>query len=177
MFGRLTAAVLAASIPALALGQAPAETDEAKPVTRTELSSRLDEDYSDLDTNKDGKVDPAEINARLVKSAEAEIELIKKERDAAFAKIDTDGNGTISRAEFDARAKLPTMKEPNAKPFLDRFDANKDGTISKDEFRAPTISNFDKLDKNKDGTLSIAEQKAPTPPKKAAVKETPPIGR
>jgi hypothetical protein len=177
MFGRLTAAVLAASIPALALAQAPAETDEAKPVTRTELSSRLDEDYSDLDTNKDGKVDPAEINARLVKSAEAEIELIKKERDAAFAKIDTDGNGTISRAEFDARAKLPTMKEPNAKPFLDRFDANKDGTISKDEFRAPTISNFDKLDKNKDGTLSIAEQKAPTPPKKAAVKETPPIGR
>jgi hypothetical protein len=177
MFGRLTAAVLAASIPALALAQAPAETDEAKPVTRTELSSRLDEDYSDLDTNKDGKVDPAEINARLVKSAEAQIELIKKERDAAFAKIDTDGNGTISRAEFDARAKLPTMKEPNAKPFLDRFDANKDGTISKDEFRAPTISNFDKLDKNKDGTLSIAEQKAPTPPKKAAVKETPPIGR
>jgi hypothetical protein len=177
MFGRLTAAVLAASIPALALAQAPAETDEAKPVTRTELSSRLDEDYSDLDTNKDGKVDPAEINARLVKSAEAEIELIKKERDAAFAKIDTDGNGSISRAEFDARAKLPTMKEPNAKPFLDRFDANKDGTISKDEFRAPTISNFDKLDKNKDGTLSIAEQKAPTPPKKAAVKETPPIGR
>jgi hypothetical protein len=177
MFGRLTAAVLAASIPALALAQAPAETDEAKPVTRTELSSRLDEDYSDLDTNKDGKVDPAEINARLVKSAEAEIELIKKERDAAFAKIDTDGNGTISRAEFDARAKLPTMKEPNAKPFLDRFDANKDGTISKDEFRAPTISNFDKLDKNKDGTLSVAEQKAPTPPKKAAVKETPPIGR
>ena len=177
MFGRLTAALLAASIPALALAQAPAETDEAKPVTRTELSSRLDEDYSDLDTNKDGKVDPAEINARLVKSAEAEIELIKKERDAAFAKIDTDGNGTISRAEFDARAKLPTMKEPNAKPFLDRFDANKDGTISKDEFRAPTISNFDKLDKNKDGTLSIAEQKAPTPPKKAAVKETPPIGR
>jgi hypothetical protein len=177
MFGRLTAAVLAASIPALALAQAPAETDEAKPVTRTELSSRLDEDYSDLDTNKDGKVDPAEINARLVKSAEAEIELIKKERDAAFAKIDTDGNGSISRAEFDVRAKLPTIKEPDAKPFLDRFDANKDGTISKDEFRAPTISNFDKLDKNKDGTLSIAEQKAPTPPKKAAVKETPPIGR
>ena len=184
MFARLTAAALLASIPAIALAQDAGAAEEAKPVTRIELSNRLDTDYADLDANKDGKVDSAEINARLLKSAEAELEVIKKERDAAFAKFDTDGNGTISRAEFDARAKLPTIKEPDAKPFLDRFDANKDGNISKDEFRAPTMSNFERLDKDKDGTLSLAEQKAPTPAtaakapaKKAVVKETPPIGR
>ena len=182
MFARLTAAALLASIPALALAQAGAAAEENKPVTRMELSNRLDSDYADLDANKDGKVDTAEINSRLVKSAEAELEVIKKERDAAFAKFDTDGNGAISRAEFDAKAKLPTVKEPDAKPFLDRFDANKDGAISKDEFRAPTMSNFEKLDKNKDGTLSLAEQQAvataaKAPAKKAAVKETPPIGR
>ena len=182
MFARLTAAALLATIPAIALAQAPASAEDGKPVTRAELSNRLDADYADIDANKDGKVDSAEINARLVKSGEAELEVIKKERDAAFAKFDTDGNGTISRAEFDARAKLPTLKEPDAKPFLTRFDANKDGTISKDEFRAPTMSNFEKLDKNKDGTLSVAEQQAAaaaakTPVKKAVVKETPPIGR
>jgi len=184
MFARLTAAALLASIPAIALAQNAGETEDAKPVTRTQLSNRLDTDYADLDANKDGKVDSAEINARLVKSAEAELEVIKKERDAAFAKFDTDGNGTISRAEFDARAKLPTVKEPDAKPFLDRFDANKDGTISKDEFRTPTMSNFEKLDKDKDGTLSLAEQKgaatatvSKAPVRKATVKETPPIGR
>jgi Ca2+-binding EF-hand superfamily protein len=181
MFARLTAAALLASIPAMALAQDAANADEGKPVTRAELSTRLDADYADIDANKDGKVDATEINARLVKSAEAEIELIKKERDAAFAKIDADGNGSISRAEFDARAKLPTIKQPDAKPFLDRFDANKDGNISKDEFRAPTMSNFEKLDKDKDGTLSLAEQKAAAAPKapakKTTVKETPPIGR
>ena len=179
MFKRLTAAALLASIPGIALAQGAAAADQNKPVTRAELSNRLDADYADLDANKDGKVDAAEINTRLVKSAEAELEMIKKERDAAFAKIDTDGNGSISRAEFDARAKLPTIKEPDAKPFLARFDANKDSNISKDEFRAVTLNNFDRLDKNKDGTLSAAEQAATTvaPAKKATVKETPPIGR
>jgi Ca2+-binding EF-hand superfamily protein len=184
MFARLTAAALLASIPAMTLGQDSGAAEDAKPVTRMELSNRLDTDYADLDANKDGKVNATEINARLVKSAEAELEVIKKERDAAFAKFDTDSNGTISRAEFDARAKLPAIKEPDAKPFLDRFDANKDGNISKDEFRAPTMSNFERLDKDKDGTLSIAEQSsAPAataskaPVKKAVVKETPPIGR
>jgi Ca2+-binding EF-hand superfamily protein len=184
MFARLTAAALLASIPAIALAQAPAKADEAKPVTRIELSNRLDSDYADLDANKDGKVDAAEIDARLKKSAEADLEIIRKERDATFAKFDADGNGQISKAEFEAHAKLPTIREPDAKPFLDRFDANKDGTISKDEFRAPTISNFERLDKDRDGTLSVAEQSssstatpAKAPTKKAVVRETPPIGR
>ena len=184
MFARLTAAALLASIPAIALAQAPAKADEAKPVTRIELSNRLDSDYADLDANKDGKVDAAEINARLLKGAEADLEIIRKERDATFAKFDTDANGSISKAEYEAHAKLPTIKQPDAKPFLDRFDADKDGTISKDEFRTPTISNFERLDKNKDGTLSVAEQDSAataavstTPVKKAVVKETPPIGR
>ena len=184
MFARLTIATAMAAMSAAALAQAPTKADEDKPVTRIELSNRLDADYADLDANKDGKVDAAEINARLKKGAEADLEIIRKERDATFAKFDSDGNGQISKAEFEAHAKLPTIKEPDAKPFLDRFDANKDGTISKDEFRAPTISNFERLDKDKDGTLSVAEQSsaststpAKAPVKKAVVKETPPIGR
>ena len=195
MFVRLTAAALLASMSALAIAQEPAKPDEDKPVTRIELSNRLDADYADLDSNKDGKVDAAEINARLLKGAQADLEIIRKERDAAFAKYDSDGNGSITKAEYEAHAKLPTIKEPDAKPFLDRFDADKDGTISKDEFRSPTLSNFERLDKDKDGILSVAEQSSPTPPakpaaaataapagskspaKKTTVKETPPLGR
>jgi Ca2+-binding EF-hand superfamily protein len=183
MFVRLTAAALLASIPALGIAQATAQAEESKPVTRTELSNRLDKDYADLDGNKNGKVDAAEINARLKKDAGARLELIKKERDATFAKFDSDGNGQISKAEFEARAKLPTIKELDAKPFLDRFDTNKDGAISKDEFRTPTMSNFERLDKDKNGTLSVAEQKSASaaasraPAKNAPVKQTPPIGR
>ena len=178
MFARVTAALTLAAMPALALAQTPAG-EEGKPITKAELSTKLDADYANLDADKDGKVTAAEINARLKTSAEAELEVIKKERDAAFAKFDTDGNGTITRAEFDARAKLPAIKDPDAKPFLARFDGNKDGTISKDEFRAPTLANFTKLDANKDGTISIAEQNAAATAlaKKPAAKTTPPIGR
>ena len=149
-----------------------------KPITRAQISERLDTDYADLDADKNGKVDTAEINARLKKGAEADLEVIKKERDAAFAKFDTDNDGSITRAEFEAHAKLPTVREPDAKPFLNRFDANKDGAISKDEFRAPTLANFTRMDANKDGTLSVAEQNAAAAKaKKTAGKETPPIGR
>ena len=172
-------AALMAAVPGIALAQGAttAAAEQNKPITRAEVSTELDTDYADLDGDKDGKVTSAEINARLVKSAQAQLDEIKKERDAAFAKLDADSNGSISKAEFEARAKLPTMKDPDAKPFLDRFDKNKDGNISKDEFRAPTLANFDSADKNKDGTLSVSERTAMAAPKKVPVKETPPVGR
>ena len=186
MFVRLTAIAFLASVPAIALAQ-PAG-DDAKPLTRSEISAELDGDYADLDGDKDGKVTAAEVNSRLVKSAEAKVEVLKKERDAAFAKLDTNGDGSISKAEFETRAALPSIKDPDAKPFLDRFDADKDGTISKDEFRTPTLANFDRLDKNKDGTLTPAERSSAsasastspasaTPAKKPTFKKTPVISR
>ena len=178
----LMAAAMFALIPAAGLAQEAGEKEAPKPVTRSELSAELDADYADMDGDKDGKVTPAEINTRLVKSAEAKIEVYRKEREAAFAKLDTNGDGTITKAEFEDKAKLPTIKEPDAKPFLDRFDTNKDGAISKDEFRAPTLANFDKTDKNKDGTVTPAERSsAPaataSTAKKPTFKKTPAINR
>ena len=189
MFARLTAAALIAAIPGVALAQGgAAANDETQTVTRAAPSTDLDTDYADMDGDKDGKVTAAEINTRLVKSAEAKVEALRKERDGAFAKLDTNSDGTISKAEFDERAKLPTIKDPDAQPFLAQFDSDKDGAISKDEFRAPTLANFDRLDKDKDGTLTQAERNsaaasAPissstaTPTKKPTIKKTPPIGR
>ncbi len=164
MLFRLTAAAMLAAIPAIALAQEPSKpAEEDKPVTRIELSAKLDADYADLDADKDGKVTPGEINSRLAKDAAAKVEELKKERDASFTRFDTNADGSISKAEFDARAKLPTVREPDPKPVLDRFDANKDGAITKDEFRAPTLANFEKMDRDKDGTVSLTELKAPTP--------------
>ncbi|WP_051503957.1 EF-hand domain-containing protein [Sphingomonas jaspsi] len=157
-----------------ALAQAAPEADQPKPVAKAELTAELDADYADLDANHDGKADDAEIKARLIRTAKAQLDEMAAQRDAAFARVDTDGNGSISKAEFNAQAKLPAMPEANSKPFLDEFDKNKDGAISKDEFRAPTLSNFDRLDANKDGTLSVAEQQAASRPK---AQQSPSIGR
>jgi hypothetical protein len=180
------AALMLAALPVAAAAAQPEAKEEAeKPITRAEISAKLDADYADMDADKDGKVTAAEIDARLVKSAEAKIAEIKKERDAAFAKVDTNGDGNISRAEFDEKAKLPTVKQPDAKPFLARFDADKDGSMTLEEFRAPTLANFTKLDANKDGTISPAEANAPEktaavpakPAKKPTFKNTPSITR
>ena len=164
--------LVAAALPAAASAQQAAKpANEAKPISRTEISNELDADYADLDGDKDGKVTAEEINSRLTKSAEAKLEVLRKARDEAFAKLDTNSDGSISRAEFDEKAPLPKIKEADAKPFLDQFDADKDGSVSKDEFRSPTLANFTRMDANKDGTLSLAEQKA----RAAAAKKAPPI--
>ncbi|HTK57594.1 MAG TPA: EF-hand domain-containing protein [Sphingomicrobium sp.] len=177
------AALLLVAMPVAALAaQQDAKSDVEKPVTKSEVSAKLDADYADMDTNKDGKLTAAEIDARLVKSAEAKIEMLKKERDAAFAKLDANGDGSISHAEFNEKAKLPTIKDADAKPFLDRFDANKDGEISLEEFRTPTMANFARMDLNHDGTVTPAEANAPektasAPAKKPTFKNTPSITR
>jgi len=180
------AALMLAALPAAALAAQPEEKGEVeKPITKDEISARLDADYADMDADKDGKLTAAEIDAKLVRSAEAKIEEIKKERDAAFAKLDVNSDGNISRAEFDEKAKLPTIKQPDAKPFLDRFDGDKDGAISQEEFRAPTLANFARMDANKDGTVTPAEANAPEktasvpakPAKKPTFKNTPSIRR
>jgi Ca2+-binding EF-hand superfamily protein len=178
-------AALVVALPGAAIAQEAAKpaAEEAKPVSRTELSNELNADYADLDADKDGKVTGAEIEARLMRKAEADLAVLKKARDDAFAKLDTNSDGSISKTEFEARAPLPTIKDATEKATanLNRFDADKDGAISQDEFRTPTLTNFDKLDKNKDGTLSVAEQKAPAPTaaakKKPTFKSTPAITR
>ena len=174
----LLAAALLSVISSAALAQANAQQPADEPVTKAALTAKLDTDFTDLDSNKDGKASSAEIEARVRKGAEADLAELRKQRDATFASIDTDKNGSISRAEFDARAKLPAIPAITAKPFLDRFDANKDVSISKEEFRAPTMANFARLDVNKDGTVSVAEQQAAEASlRKAATTQNADVGR
>ena len=190
MFKRMTAALILTALPAVTLAAQPEQkseenSDVEKPITKAEVSAKLDAEYADMDADKDGKVTAAEIDAKLVRSAEGQLEELKKEREAAFAKLDTNSDGNISRVEFDERYKLPTIKQPDAKPVLDRFDANKDGAITLEEFRGPTLTNFAAMDANKDGTVTPAEANAPVktaatpakPAKKPTFKNTPSITR
>ena len=49
---------------------------------------------------------------------------------------------------------------PTALRLVGRLDANKDGKVSADEYRAPQLAAFDRIDTNKDGTLSQTERQA-----------------
>ena len=56
-----------------------------KTLTRTEASAHASAMFDKLDVNRDGKIDPADRTARQIER---------------FKKVDSDGNGAISQAEF-----------------------------------------------------------------------------
>lgn len=82
---------------------------------------------------------------------------MRKQRDKAFADLDTDKNGAISKAEFDAGAKLPEVKPIDGSKALAVYDKNKDKDVSRDEYLSPVLAVFDRLDANKDGSISRDE--------------------
>jgi hypothetical protein len=73
-----------------------------------------------------------------------------------FADIDTNKDGAISPAEFDAFHA--ERKQALAILGGERLDTNKDGKISFAEFSGPMKTHFEELDANKDGVLDETEQ-------------------
>lgn len=67
------------------------EHHPAAPLTRADAQARADKLFDRLDVNHDGKIDAADRQLRQ-----------DQRRDARFARLDTDGNGAISKAEFAA---------------------------------------------------------------------------
>lgn len=76
--------------------------------------------FATADTNRDGQLTPAELNASMVGIA-------RQVADAAFQQADTDNNGQISQAEFEKAIVEPSRVAFN---FL---DLNHDGEISREE--------------------------------------------
>jgi Ca2+-binding EF-hand superfamily protein len=114
-------------------GDAPAPGKPARPspdsngdgvVTREEAKAypRLTTDFDAADVNKDGQLDAAELQAHREKMR-VEMRARAEER---WKAADTDGDGRLSLAE--TQASMPQMAER-----FDKFDANKDGYVSRDE--------------------------------------------
>ena len=99
----------------------------------------------------------------------------KGERGSHFKKADTDGNGTLSRAEVEK--SMPRLAEK-----FDQIDTNKDGQLSRDEMKAwkkthkhahkkgnkadrqaKAAERFKHADTNGDGKISRAEAEKNAP--------------
>ena len=142
------AALLASAGPLFA--QAGAST-----MSRAVFESKVGAEFAEMDTNKDGSVNKAEVEAWQAKTA-AEIATARNK--AIFARLDADKNGSISAAEF---GKLgPAVTKPNSAPLMASVDANKDGKITKAEHTAAVNARFNQMDGNKDGVLTEAEARA-----------------
>jgi Ca2+-binding EF-hand superfamily protein len=139
--------------------------DPTASVTRAEAQTRAAEMFARMDQNKDGKLDAADRAAR------------QGER---FAAIDTNKDGAISKEEFAAgRPKGDSMREgrrgdrkmgghkmggrhgghDRGAMMARMADANKDGTVTRDEFLGGQARMFDMMDANKDGSVSPDERK------------------
>lgn len=156
---RSTLTLMLASLPLAPLAaQAPA-AQAPQPLARAAFMQRVDSVFVMADANKDGFADRAELEAVQAKEFNAQRAYVLKQREALYKRLDKDGNGALTLAEFNAPVVGAPVKTDTG-PVLAKFDTNKDGKVSLAENRAPALSQFDRADTNKDGSLSVAEQKA-----------------
>ena len=142
-------------VPAAAFAQAPA-VRAAPTLTRAQLTQKIEADFKASDTNGDGRITKAEIQAALQRRATAVTTDLKQRQQAEFNKLDTNKDGRLTLAEFQAGAAI-TVRPEAVDRRLQQLDSNKDNAVTIAEFRTTMLSEFDKLDRNKDGVLSAAE--------------------
>jgi Ca2+-binding EF-hand superfamily protein len=162
-------------------------------IDQTEFQQSRDKWFADLDTGKDGFVTADELKAFGEKM---HAEWAKKHADQAvkpdadkkhgdfsqriLERVDTDKDGKISKAEFDAEgSKLFAKLDGNSDgkisesempqrhwarfggKMFDRMDADQDGKVTKAEFQAAGEKMFQRMDKNGDGIIEKDEMQKP----------------
>jgi Ca2+-binding EF-hand superfamily protein len=150
------AASMALGTPATAQQQAGAT---AKPLTRTELTTRLDSSFATIDANKDGSLNADELGTAQKKELEQVQGALRAKVQEAFQKLDTNKDGQLSKAEFAATVPPVNASETPAQ-VIQKIDSNKDGKVTAEEFKAPRLAAFNRVDTNKDGTVTAAELRA-----------------
>jgi len=184
------------------IGQA--DTNHDGVVDQSEFQASRDKWFAELDTNHDGFITADELKAFgdkmhanwLQKHANANpnatqqgaantanpaADQSRSDRMAQhiLARVDTDHDGKISKAEFDTETaalfkrldangdgKIASDELPSRRwgqmgmRMFDRMDANGDGKVTKAEFTAAGDQMFQKLDLNGDGVITKDEMQA-----------------
>lgn len=94
------------------------DTNKDERVNREEIKPFADKRFTRLDTDGDGVVTTAEIDAHILKRVE-------KHRERLLERFDGDGDGKVTRAEYDTQVAR----------MFDRVDTDEDGMVSRHEAR------------------------------------------
>jgi Ca2+-binding EF-hand superfamily protein len=169
----LAAAAALALAGGAAYAQAPANAGQGPArgadMTRAQAEQRAAAAFERMDANKDGVLDAADREARKAQRSERRAERLQ----ARFDKLDTDKNGAISRAEFDAPREGLAQNGRAGKRFGHRghrmgmggfggpgmVKAGGDTSLTQAEFTAAALERFDRADANRDGTVTAAERR------------------
>lgn len=151
-----------AALSAIASGavaqQSGNAANPAQPRTRAQVTQGLNTQFSRFDTNRDGSLSKAELDAAEARAAQQRAAAIQSRMDAEFTRLDANRDGQLSKAEFMAGAPQPRAVSTDT--VIRQLDANRDGKITLQEFSAPTLATFDRVDTNRDGTISAQERPA-----------------
>lgn len=149
----LAVAAIASAAPALASQPGPGatapdnRTAAARAVTRAELAQKVQRHFTRLDTDRDGVITKAEVDAAAQASRARMHQRVQKRGTAIFDRLDTNKDGVVTRAEaepFFAKGQVDiahagpagTPPRRNWDALISLHDANKDGAISRAEFEA-----------------------------------------
>lgn len=97
----------------------------------------------------------------------------EERQEQRFAARDSDGNGSLSAAEWTTRPERADRAQAQRRGRNHRgmgmkmADANSDGAVSIEEMRNVALARFDKVDTDGDGTISAAERQAAREARKA----------
>jgi len=98
--------------------------------------------------------DSAQFLKEFDKDGDGQVTKAEFPHERRFAEIDADGDGVLSTAEIqDAMDKVTREKSYG---FLERFDLDSDGKVTRDEFTGPAAG-FERMDKNHDGVIDKAD--------------------
>lgn len=86
------------------------------------------------------------------------LEQMQRGSDTRFTALDTNKDGVLSTAEMTPPPTPGSMM--SAGRGMERADANRDGTVTLDEYHTMTAGLFARMDADKDGTVTPAEIQA-----------------
>ena len=160
-----TCAAALVAVAGIAVAQSPQPAPRAAAaadgrISRAEFLSRLDR-MAAADANRDGSVTPDERRAAMQTRA-------AERRGAVFARLDANSDGSISRAEFDARPQRaeggPRGRRGHGEGRMHRGSNREAGqrggqTVDLAQARERLTQTFTRLDKDGDGYLTAAERR------------------
>lgn len=160
----LTAALLGASATALMAAGPRADLDNDGQVTKTEFTAVALDAFTAADADADGFLTQDE--GKALREARRE-ERQDKRQGMIFDRLDTNGDGAISRTEMETTqaerdAKRRDRREAMRARLLERYDTNVDGELSEAERAVIRAERADRKDGRED-RRSERRAERPTP--------------
>lgn len=162
------ALTLLATAPALAGGARP-----EFPISLAEAGERAEARFAALDTDGNGEISPAELEAAPRdawgafhhrpgghRGADAIRERDRETLDAAmFDELDSDGDGMLSREEFSPQRLREARRSTVRSRMFEHLDADASGGLSREELPG-MIRHLQAMDSDGDGSVSREEARA-----------------